>query len=175
MAVAEHRSDIKLTTDTHTSPSRASYGVSVARILEKNGPRFNGTALYLTAWQGTRIVRSLSNACQSQAPITLWWHLWMMVLKHFQCPCTDINSLAPRKFEWNLRFIIFKWSLVIAGWGISHEIALMWMSLDLTDDQSTLVQVMAWCCQTASHYLSQCWPRSLSPYGVTRPQWVKGL
>ena len=36
----------------------------------------------------------------------------------------------------------------------------------------TLVQVMAWCRQATSHYLSQCWPRSLSPYGVTRPQWV---
>ena len=35
----------------------------------------------------------------------------------------------------------------------------------------TLVQVMAWCRQATSHCLSQCWPRSLSPYGVTRPQW----
>ena len=26
---------------------------------------------------------------------------------------------------------------------------------------------------TPLNYLSQCWPRSLSPYGVTRPQWVK--
>ena len=41
------------------------------------------------------------------------------------------------------------------------------MSLDFTDDQSTLVQVMAWCRQATSHYLSQCWPRSLLPYGVT--------
>ena len=41
------------------------------------------------------------------------------------------------------------------------------------DDQSTLVQVMAWCRQATSHYLNQCWPRSLSSYGVTRPQWVK--
>ena len=24
-----------------------------------------------------------------------------------------------------------------------------------------------------SHYPSQCWPRSLSPYGVIRPEWVK--
>ena len=46
------------------------------------------------------------------------------------------------------------------------------MPQDLTDDKSTLVQVMAWCCQATSHYLSQCWPRSVSPYGVTRPQWV---
>ena len=46
------------------------------------------------------------------------------------------------------------------------------MSLDLTDDKSTLVQVMAWCRQAPSHYLSQCWPRSVSPYDVTKPQWV---
>ena len=49
------------------------------------------------------------------------------------------------------------------------------MPLDLTDDKSTLVQVMAWCCQTRSHYLSQCWPRSLSPHGNTRPLCVNSL
>ena len=32
---------------------------------------------------------------------------------------------------------------------------------------------MAWCHQATSHYMSQCWPRSMSPYGITRPQWVK--
>ena len=79
------------------------------------------------------------------------------------------NSLAPGKFECNFRYVIFKRILVIAGWGISCEIALIWTSLDLTDDQPTLVQVMAWRHQATSHYLSQCWPRSLSPYGVTRP------
>ena len=50
-----------------------------------------------------------------------------------------------------------------------------WMPLDLTDDKSTLVQVMAWCRQATSHYLSQFWPRFMSPYGVTRPQWVNNL
>ena len=47
------------------------------------------------------------------------------------------------------------------------------MPLDLTDDKSTLVQVMACCHQATSPYLSQCWPRFMSLYGVTRPQWVK--
>ena len=83
-----------------------------------------------------------------------------------------VNSLVPGKFEWNFRYVIFKRISVIDGWGMSCEIALIWMSLDLTDDQSTLVQVMAWCRQGTSHYLSQCWPRSQSPYGITRPQWV---
>ena len=40
------------------------------------------------------------------------------------------------------------------------------------NDQSTLVQVMAWCHQATSHYLSQCWPKYLLPYDVTRLQWV---
>ena len=31
---------------------------------------------------------------------------------------------------------------------------------------------MAWCRQATSHYLGQCWPRSMAPYGVTRPQRV---
>ena len=29
---------------------------------------------------------------------------------------------------------------------------------------------MAWCRQATSHYLNQCWPGSMSPNGVTRPQ-----
>ena len=62
---------------------------------------------------------------------------------------------------------------MIDGLGISCKIALILMSLDLTDDESKLIQVMAWCSQAPSHYLSQCWPRYMSPYSVTRPQWVK--
>ena len=31
---------------------------------------------------------------------------------------------------------------------------------------------MAWCCQATSHHLCQCWPRSMSPYDITRPQCV---
>ena len=36
-----------------------------------------------------------------------------------------MNSLAPGKFEWNFRDVIFKQILVIEGWGISSEIALI--------------------------------------------------
>ena len=85
------------------------------------------------------------------------------------------NSLAPGKFEWHFRHVIFKQILMIDGWGISYEIALIWMSQNIIDDRSTLVQVMVWCGQATSHYLSQCWPRSLSPYGVSRLQWVNTI
>ena len=87
----------------------------------------------------------------------------------------SLTHWPPGKFERNFRHVIFKHILVIDGWGISCEIALIWMSLDFIDDQSTLVQVMDWCRQATSHYLSQCWPRSLSPYGVIRPQSIKYL
>ena len=47
----------------------------------------------------------------------------------------------------------------------SYDNALKWMPQDLTDDKSPQVQVMAWCHQAASHYLSWCWLRSMLPYG----------
>ena len=62
--------------------------------------------------------------------------------------------------------------LVTDGCDISSEITLRLTSHDLSDDESTLVQIMAWCSLATSHYLNQCWPRSLLPYGVTWPQWV---
>ena len=68
--------------------------------------------------------------------------------------------------------MIFTIILVIGGWGISHEIALTWISLYLTGDKSTMVEVMTWCPQAASHYLNKCRPRSLSTCGVPGPQWV---
>ena len=83
-----------------------------------------------------------------------------------------VNSLTPGRFKANFRWVISKLILVVNGWGISCETALIWVSLDHTYDMSTLVQVMAWCRQATSHYLSQCWPRSLPPYGIIRPQWV---
>ena len=71
----------------------------------------------------------------------------------------DFNGILH---QWFLKQI-----LVIDGWGTSCELALMWMSQEPTDDKSTLVHVMAWWRQATSHYLNQCWPRSLTPYGVT--------
>ena len=88
--------------------------------------------------------------------------------------CRLVNSLAHGGFQFNFsRWVIFKLILLNCGWGISYEIALTWMPLNFTDHMSTLVQVMAWCHQAPSHYLNQCWPRSPTPYSVTRPQWVK--
>ena len=104
-------------------------------------------------------------------------HYDVIVMQDFKNPATFprekwINSLALERFKQNFRQIIFKLISVTDGWGISCKIVLRWMPLDLTDDTSTLVKIMSWCRQATSHYLSLCWPRFMSPYGVTRPQWV---
>ena len=46
------------------------------------------------------------------------------------------------------------------------------MPLNNFDNNSTLVQVIAWCCLATNHYLNQCRLSIMKPYGVTRPQWV---
>ena len=84
----------------------------------------------------------------------------------------SLNLSAPGRSERDSKNVIFNLILLISIFRSSHDNALRWMPQDLTDDKSTLVQVMAWCRRATSHYLSQCWRSSLSPYGVARPQWV---
>ena len=82
------------------------------------------------------------------------------------------TSLAPGRFENNFQNVFFKLISWIETLSNSCETVLRRMPQNPSDDMPTLVQVMAWCRQATSYYLSQCCPRSLSPYGVTRPQWV---
>ena len=84
-----------------------------------------------------------------------------------------INSLAPGRSQCHFENVIFNLALLIGTFKSSYDNVLRWMPQNLTDDKLTLVQVMAWCRQATSHYLNQCWPRSPTPYGITRPQWVK--
>ena len=85
------------------------------------------------------------------------------------------NTMAPGGSQCDFKNIIFDLALLIDIFKSSYDYVLKWMPQDLTDDKSTLVQAMAWCRQATSHYLNQCWPRSPTPYGATRPQWVKEL
>ena len=45
-----------------------------------------------------------------------------------------------------------------------------WKPEDHVDGKSILLQVMAWCHQAGDHYLNQCWPSSMTQYGVPWPQ-----
>ena len=90
----------------------------------------------------------------------------------FSCEKSWVNSLSPETCVSNFQDIIFKLVTQNIRLITDCKIALRWMPENLSNAKSTLVQVMAWCCQAASHYLNQCSPRSLMPYCVARPQWV---
>ena len=53
---------------------------------------------------------------------------------------------------------------------IQVNIVMEWKSEDHLDSKSILLQVMAWCHQAGGHYLNQCWPSSMTQYGVRWPQ-----
>ena len=112
--------------------------------------------------------RCLRQACCSCHITATPWSLGKQRGNYF-------NSLASVRSECHSRNIIFNLVLLIGIFRSSHDNALRWMPQDLTDDKSTLVQVMAWCRQAPSHYLSQCRLCPLLPYDVTRPQWVNSL
>ena len=95
---------------------------------------------------------------------------WNLHLPHDQD--IIVNSLTPKRCGSNSKSIIFKLIIQNRSLGIWCEITLRWMPQNLTNQKSTSVQVMAWCHQATNHYLNQCWPRSMSPYGITRPQGV---
>ena len=77
--------------------------------------------------------------------------------------------------HWSLRgpdeSAIFNLILLISFFRSPDGIGVAWMPWNFADDKSTLVQVMAWCRQAPSHYLSQYWSGSMSPYGVIGLQW----
>ena len=42
-----------------------------------------------------------------------------------------------------------------------------WKQQNIFNVKSKLVQVMTWCCQGPSHYLSRCWPSFMPSYDIT--------
>ena len=57
--------------------------------------------------------------------------------------------------------------------GISIKIPISCTPNYLTNERSTLVQVMAYCRKVTDHYLEQYWPWSQTPYKAPRQQWIK--
>ena len=90
-------------------------------------------------------------------------HLLLMIL---------INPLASGRCGCNFKNIIFELISWINTLSTSRKIVVRWMPQNSAVDKSTLVQLMAWCRQATNHYLSRCWPKSMSPNGITRTQRV---
>ena len=111
-----------------------------------------------------------------QAPshyLNQWWIVYWRIYASLDLKWG--NSLDPGRCGSSFKSAISKCPLHINFMSNYCVIDLRWIQQNTFDDKSILVQVMAWCHQATSHYLSQYWPRSSSPYGITRPQWVNSL
>ena len=72
------------------------------------------------------------------------WHVYSIISCWYQWyAMVYFNSLVPGRFEWNCNFQ--------GNLSDGQQRYCLWncpqMNMDLTDDKSTLVQVMAWCCK----------------------------
>ena len=90
--------------------------------------------------------------------------IWLCYQTKIEMPASELlritsgNSLAPGNFK----SIFFKFIIQNSSLSTRCEICLTWMPHKLTNEKSTLVQVMASCLQSTSHYQSQCWARCTS-------------
>ena len=76
----------------------------------------------------------------------------------------SINSVPPGWFGCSYKKkTISNLVVLIDIFRSCYDNASRWMPRDLTNVKPTLIQVMTWCRQATSHYLSYCWPRSKSP------------
>ena len=156
-------------------------------ILEKVWGYYKFNTKWITSWKHFQM-HCLEEKCifakrDLKMSSTRWWlfctvlDFLMQVTMHNRCCLfwvyliSFFNSLPPGKFKWNSKILNFQANF--SGWWLKYH---LWNSSQVIDTgphwwyNSMLVQVMA-CC-LISHYLSQCWPISLWPYGITRPQWV---
>ena len=81
---------------------------------------------------------------------------------------------SPRKYGSNCIFKFIhqthfaNWQLGQFQWNLCKM-----HTAEPINDKPTLVQTMPCCRQATSHYLSQCPPIFIAPYGVIKTRWVK--
>ena len=123
-------------------------------------------------------LRKYGNYCPNEVDEYMKSHQKDMGIKRSSCwrqkKQGRVRSLAPEICASTSNFIsVFLNSFsILISWELLCEIVFKPMppTNDPNDDKSTLVQLMAWSCQTASHYLSQYWPRFMLPYDNIGPQ-----
>ena len=133
--------------------------------------------LFVSKWDfdSIQLLRSWYSRYKLLGHISHWKQLATahFCYKTMTCRVESFNPLANGRAGCHFRNAIFNFIFRIGIFKSFSDNVLSWLQWGLRDDKSTLVKVMAWCRQTTSNYLNQCWPRSPAPYGVTRSQWVK--
>ena len=87
---------------------------------------------------------------------------------------TNFNiSFFPEEHDDNFKCVISQQSIIISMVSISSEMSPRRIpQLDFIYHKSTLAKVMTWCHRATSHWFNHCWPRFISPNGITRRQWI---
>ena len=140
----------------------------------------NNICTILVAWRKQENYQQFLNIF-----IVLLFLFWLIIREShvydrspFPLPCITwqkmINSLALENLE--VIFKVYFSTLFInklISWTLSIELVRgEWLRSPWMISQH-FFQVMACCCQSTSNYMSQCWPRPMLPFGVTRVQWIK--
>ena len=76
----------------------------------------------------------------------------------------SLITLQPGQHGWHVADNIFECILLKEDDCVKNSMEIIPKG---SVERSTLVYVMAWCCQATSHYNNQCWSKCL-----TLPQWV---
>ena len=113
----------------------------------------NNIVLYFLLWSYHKFRE------ESHGQVKGSWRMWVkihMQLQHSSAhwPVREVVVIL----KCNIRTQVIDWVHEQSLWNCSDENA-----TNHVENKSILVQVIAWCRQATSHYLSQCWPRSMSP------------
>ena len=113
----------------------------------------NYTAAVLTL-EMQWIKQYLGNVCENVNSEKFMKMAFIMLQSGFQCRCL---------VSWGVR----KSKGTFMNYVITH-----WKIFNLRRYILDIIQIMVGAEQATSHYLGQEWPISMSPWGITRPQWV---
>ena len=80
------------------------------------------------------------------------------------CFIKEVNSLAHERCGSNFTRVFSNPFYALISQVLPVNLIFRWVPQNPIDDAPILVQVMAWCRQATSHYMSQCWPRTMSPH-----------
>ena len=89
--------------------------------------------------------------------------LWFVVVLSLIMRSIQLTYCPHGRSSSNIKSVISEHMLRINFVITSYEIALKWMLQNNFNEKLTLV----WCRQAISQYPSQCWPKSVLPYGVS--------
>ena len=125
------------------------------------------TAVQIVLATGYRILLDSSYRLSRVVPSVLW-RIFFLTFRNKSQPWKQYRNFEYMLLTRNLTgYMLDIWFDLIR---LSHyfQEQLSWMAQCLSDDNSTLVEVMAWWCQETIHYLSQFIPSFMSPTVVAR-------